>query len=280
MRQSPFVQTRIPHLIRVGTADFRPARPVCDRLNLYSFRSVQPWLTDSRNQPPPGLVNGREEKSLSFAWWDFATEEVRRQYQSCQIDSRRMSYRLDMKFDLLEDLVAGKLVALGFREGAPVAEGPVLIPAHLFPRGGEDTAVVDWDMSTLRSAGFSFTRIRVTKRQAGPRRRKRSSATDAKQPTSPLSPRAILATIPPATRKKMGRPSVEKPLREVIQKLVEGGKLKGNSRKAQIAIIQDAARAAHPELFLRDTQPSRDRIFSALRAEGLIGVSPRSPGSQ
>lgn len=80
------------------------------------------------------------------------------------------------------------------------------------------------------------------------------------------------AIVPAATRKQMGRPSVEKPLREVIRKLAEAGTLKGNSRKEQIAIIQIAARAAHPDLFLRETQPSRDRIFSALRAEGLIGA--------
>lgn len=80
------------------------------------------------------------------------------------------------------------------------------------------------------------------------------------------------ASVPPATRKQMGRPSVEKPLREVIRMLAEAGKLRGNSRKEQIAVIQVAARAAYPDLFLRETQPSRDRIFSALRAEGHIGA--------
>ena len=120
-------------------------------------------------------------KPLSFAWWDFATEEARREYQTCQIDSRRMSYRLDMKFDVLDDLVAGKLIAFGFRDGASLEEGPVLIPAHLFPRGGEDTAVVDWDLSTLRSSSFSFARIHVTKPQAGTRRGKRTSAAKSEQ---------------------------------------------------------------------------------------------------
>lgn len=74
-------------------------------------------------------------KPLSFAWWDFATDEARREYQTCQIDSRRMSYRLDMKFDVLDDLVAGKLIAFGFRDGASLEEGPVLIPAHFQEAG-------------------------------------------------------------------------------------------------------------------------------------------------
>jgi hypothetical protein len=181
-----------------------------------------------------------------------------------------MSYRLDMQFDLLDNLVAGKLIALGFREGASLEEGPVVIPAQLFPRGG-NTADLDWRMSTLRSAGFSFTRIRVTKPRAGAR--KRTSAAEAEQIGLPLassitpSPRPAVSPRP----KKKGRPPVGEQLRVVIRSLVGSGKLKDNSRKAQIEIIRAAARAAHPELFLTENRPSRDKIFSALRAEGLVG---------
>ena len=192
-----------------------------------------------------------------------------------------MSYRLDMQFDLQDNLVAGKLIALGFREGAPLEEGPVLIPAHLFPRGGNDTADLDWRMSTLRSAGFSFTRIRVIKPQAGPRRNKRTSAAEVEQTGLPLasfitpSPRLAVSEQP----KKMGRPPVGEQLRAVVRALVESGQLKDKLRKEQIEIVRAAARAAHPSLFLRETQPSRDKIFSALRAEGLIGSGVTSPGS-
>jgi hypothetical protein len=177
-----------------------------------------------------------------------------------------------MQFQALEDIINGKLVAWGFRAGAPPEEGPVPIPAHLFPRDREDTADIDWSASSLRSSGHSFVRIRVAKPQIAALRKKRATVPKIKQTESPLAPPVTPTppTVPPATRKKMGRPPVEKPLREVIRRLAEAGKLKGNSRKAQIAIIQVAARAAHPDLFLRETQPSRDRIFAALRAEGLI----------
>ena len=47
--------------------------------------------------------------------------------------------------------------------------------------------------------------------------------------------------------------------------------LEGKSRKEQVAIIRAEARVKHPTLFLRETQPSRDKIYGALRAEGLIG---------
>jgi hypothetical protein len=186
-----------------------------------------------------------------------------------------MSYRLEMQSQALDDIISGKLVAWGFRGDAPPEEGPMPIPAHLFPRDREDTADIDWSESSLRSCGHSFVRIRVATPQIATLRKKRIIVPRIKQTKSPLTLPVppMPASVPPAPRKKMGRPSVEKPLREVIRKLVEAGKLKRTSRKEQIAIIQEAARAEYPDLFLRETQPSRDRIFSALRAEGLIGAN-------
>jgi hypothetical protein len=151
-------------------------------------------------------------------------------------------------------------------------EGPTPIPAHLFPRDREDTADIDWPASSLQSSGHSFVRIRVAKPEIAAVRKTRVKAPKIKQTESPLtlpvSP--IQASVPPATQKKMGRPPVEKPLREVIRKLVAAGQLQGKSRKEQFAIIRAAARAARPDLFLRETQPSRDKIYSAFRVEGLI----------
>ena len=245
---------------------------VCDRLT----HILRIGSTVTNRKPKPTSSRARQwegGESLSAAWWDFATEEVRREYRTCQIDSRRMSYRLDMKFDVLDALVAGKLIAFGFREGGPLEEGSVLIPAQLFPRGGEDTAAVDWDLSTLRTASFSFTRIRVTKSQPGTRRTKRTSAAKSEQtrppPASSVTPSPTLAV--PEQPKKMGRPPVGEQLRAVIRSLVVSGEIKGKSRKAQIEIIRTAARDAHPELFLTENRPSRDKIFAALRAEGLVG---------
>ena len=232
-------------------------------------------LTVVEGKPKPtssGAPRWEAGEPLSFAWWDFATEEAKREYRSCQIDSRRMSYRLDMKFDLLEDLVAGKLIAFGFRDGAAVDEGPVLIPAHLFPHDGEDTAAVDWENSALRSSGFSFLRIRVAKPEITALGETWVKAPEFDQTdervTQPFAP--MPSPIPTTPRKKMGRPSVEMPLRAVIRKLDVAGQLQDKSRKEQFAIIREAARAERPDLFLRETQPSRDKIYAALRAERLI----------
>jgi hypothetical protein len=177
-----------------------------------------------------------------------------------------MSHRLDMNIQVLEDLMSGKLVAWGFREGAPLEEGPAQIPAHLFPRDGDDTAAVDWDVSTLTSSGFTFVRIRVAR---APRT---ASQSKKAEPPAALAPALARAPVEPETAKKKGRPRVDEPLRAVVQSLFEANQLKDKSRKEQIEVIRSAARLAHPTLFLRGSQPSRDKIFSALRAEGLIGI--------
>jgi hypothetical protein len=234
------------------------------------------------NRKPKPTSSGDRQwetgKPLSFAWWDFATKEARREYQTCQIDSRRMSHRLDMQFDVQDDLVAGKLIAFGFRDGAAFDEGPVLIPAHLFPQGGEDTAVVDWDNSVLRSSGFSFLRIRVAKPEIAALRKTRVKAPGFEQtdlrPTQPVTP--MPAPVPTTPRKKMGRPPVGEQVRAVIRTLVRSGELENKSRKAQIEIIRAAARAAYPKLFLTENRPSRDKILWALGAEGLTGAKESS----
>jgi hypothetical protein len=119
---------------------------------------------------------------LSFARFACVSDEARREYEMCDIDSRRMSLRLDMQFRVHDDLISSKLVAWGFREGAPPEEGPTLIPAHLFQRDREDTAAVDWKTSTLRSSGHFFDRIRVKKPQRRTRQKKQTSG-----PTSKLA---------------------------------------------------------------------------------------------
>jgi hypothetical protein len=193
-------------------------------------------VANRKPKPTSSLARQWERgKPLSFAWWDFATKEVRREYQTCQIDSRRMSYRLDTKFGVLDDLVAGKLIALGFRDGAPLEEGPVVIPAHLFPRGGEDTAAIDWDMSVLGSSGFSFARIRVTKPPRGHSRRtkafepsKELAGDGPKQDTSTAAPPADMASDQSRrgsklSNSRMGRPSKDAQIREILQLMKSEG---------------------------------------------------------
>jgi hypothetical protein len=147
-----------------------------------------------------------EGEPLSFAWFGCASPEAKREYRACEIDSRRMSYRLQMQSQALDDIISGKLVAWGFRDGAPPEEGPMPIPAHLFPRDREDTADIDWSASSLRSSGHSFVRIRVAKPEIAAPRKKRATVPKIKQTDSPLALPVppMPASVPPETRKQMG----------------------------------------------------------------------------
>jgi hypothetical protein len=57
----------------------------------------------------------QEGEPLSFAWFGCASPEAKREYRACDLDSRRMSYRLEMQSQALDDIISGKLVAWGFR---------------------------------------------------------------------------------------------------------------------------------------------------------------------
>jgi hypothetical protein len=148
----------------------------------------------------PRVRQWEEGEPLSFAWFGCASSDAKREYRACDIDSRRMSYRLQMQSQALDEIISGKLVALGFRAGGSPDEGPMLIPAHLFPRDREDTADIDWQASSLRSSGHSFVRIRVAKPEIAAFRKTRVRAPKIKQTAS-----ALVLPVPMVTRKKMGR---------------------------------------------------------------------------
>jgi hypothetical protein len=134
------------------------ARLVCEVFDPVVW--ISSTVTNRKPKPPSSRVRQWDEgEPLSFAWFGCASPEAKREYRACDIDSRRMSYRLEMQSQALDDIISGKLVAWGFRDGASPEDGPMLIPAQLFPRDREDTADIDWSASSLRSSGHSFVRI-------------------------------------------------------------------------------------------------------------------------
>lgn len=109
------------------------------------------------------------------------------------------------------------------------------------------------------------------------RRRKLSRKATIKplrQPSKPkhsrqTKPKLLRPTTPQQPKPRLGRPPVGEQLQNVVRALIQEGKLTGVSRKQQEAIVRERARALHPRLFLRLTQPSRTKILQALKAEGL-----------
>ena len=154
-----------------------------------------------------------EGTPLDFAWFSCVSPETRRKYESCENDAKRAYLRVEMRFEVLDDLVDGKLVALGMLEGAPVEEGPVTIPSHLFPRESQDKgAIIDWDSSTLSSAGHRFVRIRVRRPEPIANSADSSNATNTEDNRTSEPSQA-----------RMGRPSKDAQIREILQQLKTEG---------------------------------------------------------
>jgi hypothetical protein len=187
-----------------------------------------------------------------------------------------MSLRLDMQFRVHDDLISGKLVAWGFREGAHPEEGPTLIPAHLFPRDREDTAAVDWKASTLRSSGHFFDRIRVTK----PRSRKRSTKptkkatqdgqteTTASQTDSDGGKKTKPAHPSEPPKPRMGRPSKDAQIREILQQLkAEGWDFLHRFQKETCNKVIEVAQAKALDTSRGFSDPVLKRLIREIRDE-------------
>ena len=172
----------------------------------------------------------------------------------------------DMREQVCKDLRSGKLVAFGMREGSAPEDSPVRIPAHLFPIDDQSAVTVDWDNSALLSADGGFVRVRVTTPSAKVHTKPRHRVRKAEQATSEKPFGAKSDAAP----RKRGRPRIDERLRTVVRSLEEQGLLAEKMRKEQVAIIRKAARDRYPYLFPKPSQPSQQKIYDALTAEGLV----------
>ncbi len=224
------------------------------------------------------MVHG---KPLNDAWFEWAPRNLRRRHDKCNNDLERNPIKLyhvrrrrfqdvgkglqalgkpadsvrsdtaldelsvfqEMKGQLCKDIVTGKLVAFGKREGATLEETPIPIPPHLFPIDYLDKAIVDWDGSALTSSGERFVGIRVTKPPRKAPRKERVRGASGKKATQATirETQSIVRPSTSETTRKRGRPAVKDLLRVIVRSLHVEGKLHGKYRNEQVAIIQRAA---------------------------------------
>jgi hypothetical protein len=193
-------------------------------------------------------------EELNFAWFGFASEYEKEQYRNAGTRDRMEALSILMKADLVAKIQEEELYCFGLRIEPTLSEGPERIPTFLFSglsKRGRLLENFDWEKSTLRSAGREYVQVRVS----AP---KESRPTDAQ----------ILS-------KKIGRPRIDEQLRAVVRELAESGLLLGKARKEQENIVREKARKQYPNLFPTNTRPSREKILSALKAEGFIGKNQK-----
>ncbi len=162
-----------------------------------------------------------------------------------------------MRWWLLNQLRARKLQAIGLKvifHSSGVAYSPVLIPAHF-----ADDNYVNWEKSSISEGLRNFESVRVV-----PAADMVQSESGAAALSSPKEASGDLATKP------MGRPRIDNQLREVVRALHAEGKFAGRLVKEKEAIVGARARELWPNTFPRPSQPSREKVRSALGAEGHL----------
>jgi hypothetical protein len=198
--------------------------------------SFEPWISGT---------------PLDDAAWGFASEYERNKARGPHANLD-VHYIL-MRRELLAMLLNGEVFAYGLRVGTPPSAGPEQISHHFFrdPK-------VDWGESSLVSGGHRCEQVRVSAEQAGGLGQETKAASSGEVGKQPSAASA---------RKRMGRPPVGEQLRSLVRELQQADRLSGKSRKEQEAVVRQAAKKKHPDLFPREGQPSRTKILQALKAE-------------
>jgi hypothetical protein len=201
-------------------------------------------------------LNQRWEASdeLDFAWFGFASEYEKEQYRNATDRDRMEALSIMMKAELIAKIRNEKLSCFGLRAAPNPSEGPERIPSFLFVELGKRGPLlenIDWEKSTLRSAGREYVQVRVS------------------------TPQNIEPTNERPEPPKIGRPRVDEPLCAVVRELVKSGQLSGKSRKEQEDVVREKARKDYPNLFPTQTRPSRGKILGALKAEDFIPGRPK-----
>jgi hypothetical protein len=219
-----------------------------------------------RRRSPNLVRRWVEGAALQTAWFRCASRSLQEEYENCLNDYIRSCLHADMQEEVCKGLRSGGLLAYGMLEETPDAN-PVLISAHLFPIPGDPIpSLLDWEGSTLTSPDARYIRIRVIRPAARTTREKR-------RPQSPKTPLEA-AENSHTPKRKRGRYPIDGLLLTVVRSLKERGDLVGRTRKDQVQVIRELAQKTYPDWFPRASQPSQEKIYVALRAEGLVRRPP------
>jgi len=221
---------------------------------------------------------------LSEARWRYALEPMRRRYSNPKLSRRlnpksgmgmlakyrdeagqqkllrlqrlyddytgRDRARRDMEDAILEQLHCGKLLAVGFRKNDKVNASPVAIPLRLL-----QNRYFNWFADTVSCPPHEFLMVKISRVKTGSKIKESSNAKESSKAKE---------TIPP----KRGRRPIDGLLRPLVRRLKNQGALGGKSQKEKINSVRDLAREEHSNVFPKASQPSKDKIIEALKAEG------------
>ena len=202
-------------------------------------------MTPTANQWIDGL-------KLGEAWFILADTEMQHQYRNAGRNRQRTeALEVMMRKDLLDRIRDEQLQCAGVCTSPEPSKGPTLVPGFIFfePQ-------VDWDRSSVAAYNYVYESVRVLR-------------------TELLTPSANAL---PSAPKKMGRPSIQSQLDNVVAELNAEGRANRYFPKRTNQSGQSAGSRGFPQTFPRPSQPSRSKILEALlRAEQKIQPAEQNP---
>jgi hypothetical protein len=221
-------------------------------------------------------LNQRWEASdeLDFAWFGFASEYEKEQYRNAKDRQRMDALSIMMKAELIAKILSEELYCFGLRTAPTLSEGPERIPSFLFvelTKKGPLLENIDWDKSTLRSAGREYVQVRVfrpeemenpdTAPEPGiivpPHM---SEASQTGEPLIEATPSQ--AITPQKDRLPVGRPSKSEQINEAIAKLTsEGVDLSKLPRKEAYARIRQKGEELGANVSVGFSEPVIQRVL-------------------
>lgn len=189
----------------------------------------------------------RNGHSLDLAWFHFGDADLKEQYRDAGQDPARTEFLTSMmKRDLRFALQRGELLAFGVQMPAAVDSRPALLPFVIFDHAEE----IEWEASIVRNHGLEFRSVRISEPLDLP----------VDQPEPIRKP-----------AKKMGRPSAQPFLREIVLELATNRNFGRLPTKERIALVAEKARERDSERFRSEGQPARQTVIKALQAAGFWG---------
>lgn len=151
---------------------------------------------------------------------------------SIQLNSEIDRARDKLKWDLLEDILAEKLIGLGYENPVKASDKPQIIPLHIWPRIIKE---INWENSSISKHGINFSDIRLIKKSA------LKNKLDIKN-------KIYLPKIR-IEDKKTGRPSLQNEIIEAYEYLKKEGSIDySKTLKSHTEIIQKTVQTLHPEI--------------------------------
>jgi hypothetical protein len=107
----------------------------------------------------PIYENWKDAAPLDFAWFYFATVELKEQYRgSGDNDANAFALRQLMQGDVSRSVANFELIALGIQTIPSLEIEPIRIPPAMFASG---TPQIDWEKSIIEALGRKFEEVRI-----------------------------------------------------------------------------------------------------------------------